>query len=400
MMKDPVTVPTGITYDRESIERWLFSSSNNVMMCPVTKQVIESDSDMMTPNITLRRLIQSWCTINASHGVDRIPTPKAPVSRSQIGRLVSLAGASAAQKVKCIKKLASFSKENDANKRCIESTAGAVDFLASVVVEFDHDDDQGLGFVDQFSASASDEALALLHGLQISESGLKALVNRNYEFVDSLTRVMRSGSYESRMYAVLLAKSMFEVADPLRIIGMRHEFFGEVVQVIRDQVSKQATKAALALLIELCPWGRNRIKAVQAGIVPVLIDLLLDSNERRPCEMSMAVMDVVCQSADGRAELVKHAAGLAVVSKKILRVSTLTTEKAVRVLLSVGKSSASTVVLQEMLQIGVVAKLCLMLQMESSRRAKDKAVELLRLHARVWKNSPCIPPSLVSSYPA
>ncbi|CAN1144130.1 E3 ubiquitin-protein ligase PUB22 [Linum perenne] len=202
------------------------------------------------------------------------------------------------------------------------------------------------------------------------------------------------------MYAVLLAKSMFEVADPLRIIGMRHEFFGEVVQVIRDQVSKQATKAALALLIELCPWGRNRIKAVQAGIVPVLIDLLLDSNERRPCEMSMAVMDVVCQSADGRAELVKHAAGLAVVSKKILRVSTLTTEKAVRVLLSVGKSSASTVVLQEMLQIGVVAKLCLMLQMESSRRAKDKAVELLRLHARVWKNSPCIPPSLVSSYPA
>ncbi|CAN1306629.1 E3 ubiquitin-protein ligase PUB22 [Linum perenne] len=387
-MKDPVTVPTGITYDRESIERWLFSSSNNVMMCPVTKQVIESGSDMMTPNITLRRLIQSWCTINASHGVDRIPTPKAPVSRSQIGRLVSLAGASAAQKVKCIKKLASFSKENDANKRCIESTAGAVDFLASVVVEY------------QFSASASDEALALLHGLQISESGLKALVNRNYEFVDSLTRVMRSGSYESRMYAVLLAKSMFEVADPLRIIGMRHEFFGEVVQVIRDQVSKQATKAALALLIELCPWGRNRIKAVQAGIVPVLIDLLLDSNERRPCEMSMAVMDVVCQSADGRAELVKHAAGLAVVSKKILRVSTVTTEKAVRVLLSVGKSSASTVVLQEMLQIGVVAKLCLMLQMESSRRAKDKAVELLRLHARVWKNSPCIPPSLVSSYPA
>ncbi|CAN0879359.1 E3 ubiquitin-protein ligase PUB22 [Linum grandiflorum] len=413
MMKDPVTVPTGITYDRDSIERWLFSGKNTT--CPVTKQVIvvsrdDNSSDLMTPNITLRRLIQSWCMLNASHGVDRIPTPKPPVSRSQIAKLVAAGPTmSAQQKMKCLKKLKSFAKENDANRRCIESTAGAVDFLASVVVEeFDDHDDKGeredvvgVSFVvDQFSVSASDEALSLLHGLQISESGLKALVNRNHEFVDSLARVMRSGSYESRTYAVSLAKSMFAVADPLRIIGVRNEFFGEVVQVIRDQVSRQATKAALSLLIELCPWGRNRIKAVHAGLVPVLVDLLLDSNERRPCEMAMAVLDLVCQCADGRAELVKHAAGLAVVSKKMLRVSSVVTEKAARVLLSVGKSSASTGVLQEMVQIGVVAKLCLVLQVESSHKAKDKAMELLRLHAKVWKNSPCIPPSLLYSYPA
>ncbi|CAK9146371.1 unnamed protein product, partial [Ilex paraguariensis] len=71
IMKDPVTVSTGITYDRESIEKWILSEKNSA--CPVTKQVI-SDSDL-TPNITLRRLIQSWCSINASYGIERFPTP-------------------------------------------------------------------------------------------------------------------------------------------------------------------------------------------------------------------------------------------------------------------------------------------------------------------------------------
>jgi hypothetical protein len=61
IMKDPVTVSTGITYDRESIEKWLISKKNKT--CPVTKQQLSDYTDL-TP--TLRRLIQAWCTLNAS----------------------------------------------------------------------------------------------------------------------------------------------------------------------------------------------------------------------------------------------------------------------------------------------------------------------------------------------
>ncbi|CAN0847522.1 E3 ubiquitin-protein ligase PUB23 [Linum grandiflorum] len=396
-MKDPVTLPTGITYDRDSIERWLFSNNNN-KTCPVTKQPIDDAAAALTPNIILRRLIQSWCTLNSSHGFERIPTPKPPITRSQISKILkSGINSSPPKQISCIKQLKSLAKESDANKRCIES-AGAVDFLASVVVA--NSDSVTAQFEE---GSPSEEALSLLHGLHLSQPVLKALVNNsknNNEFVDSLTRVMQRGTYESRAYAVLISKSIFEVANPLRIIGLSTDFFLELVQVIKDQISKQASKAALTLLVELCPWGRNRIKAVDAGAVSVLIDLLLDSGERRPCEVALSVLDVLCQCAEGRAEFLKHAAGMAVVSKKILRVSTAATEKAVRILMSIGKSSATPAVVQEMLQIGVVAKLCLVLQVESSLRAKDKAREVLRMHARVWKNSPCIPASLLCSYPA
>jgi transcriptional antiterminator Rof (Rho-off) len=53
-----------------------------------------------------------------------------------------------------------------------------------------------------------------------------------------------------------------------------------------------------------------------------------------------------------------------------------------------------------MLNVGVVAKLLLLLQVDSGERARAKAMELLRTHARVWKNSPCLQPHLKANYPS
>nr|CAN82979.1 hypothetical protein VITISV_023329 [Vitis vinifera] len=347
IMKDPVTVSTGITYDRESIEKWLFSGKNNT--CPATKQVLSADSDL-TPNHTLRRLIQAWCTLNASNGVERIPTPKIPINKVQIVKLLNDAKSPQLQ-MKCIGKLRALAAESDANKRCIES-AGAVEFLASIVSKanfttFEEESDKGLE-----SRSASSEALSILHYLQVSEAGLEKLVGKNGEFVGCL-----------------------------------------------DHISHQATKATLKLLIEVCPWGRNKVKAVEAGAVSILTELLLASSEKRACEMILTVLDQLCGCAEGRAELLKHAAGMAIVSKKILRVSHVASERAVKILYSISKFSATPSVLQEMSQLGVVAKLCLVLQVDCGSRTKEKSRDILRLHARAWKNSPCIPTNLLSSYP-
>lgn len=394
IMKDPVTVSTGITYDRESIEKWLFSGKNNT--CPATKQVLSADSDL-TPNHTLRRLIQAWCTLNASNGVERIPTPKIPINKIQIVKLLNDAKSPQLQ-MKCIGKLRALAAESDANKRCIES-AGAVEFLASIVSKanfttFEEESDKGLE-----SRSASSEALSILHYLQVSEAGLEKLVGKNGEFVGCLVRALQRGNYESRAYAVMLLSSMLQVADPIQLLALKPEFFVEAVQVLQDHISHQATKATLKLLIEVCPWGRNKVKAVEAGAVSILTELLLASSEKRACEMILTVLDQLCGCAEGRAELLKHAAGMAIVSKKILRVSHVASERAVRILYSISKFSATPSVLQEMSQLGVVAKLCLVLQVDCGSRTKEKTRDILRLHARAWKNSPCIPTNLLSSYP-
>ena len=152
-------------------------------------------------------------------------------------------------------------------------------------------------------------------------------------------------------------------------------------------------KAALKELFQLCSCRKNRVKVALAGGVNSLVQLLMDEEERRICEMAMVVLEQLCGCAEGRAELMKHPAGIAVVAKKAIRVSPLTTEKAVKILHSVAKFSA-----REMLHVGVVSKLCLILQSDCRSKTKEQVREILRANARVWRNSPCIPRLLQASY--
>ncbi|XP_073275965.1 E3 ubiquitin-protein ligase PUB23-like [Primulina huaijiensis] len=387
IMKDPVTISTGITYDRESIENWIFCLEKTT--CPVTKQLL-FDTEL-TPNITLRRLIQSWCVLHASQGVERLPTPKAPISRSQILKLLNDANSPDMQ-MNCLQRLKSISYQNQTNKRCME-TVGTAEFLAFLIVQKTLD-------LESESKQACEVALSILYNLQLSESGVKSISNQ--EFIEALSRIMQWGSYESRAYAVMLLDSILEVADPAQTVlsTINPECFSQCIQILKDEISQKATKATLKVLINICQWGRNRIKAVEAGAVNLLIDLLLDYSDKRACEMILVLLDLLCQCAEGRAELLNHSAGLAIVSKKILRVSQVASEKAVKILYSVSRFSATPGVLQDMLQIGVVAKLCLVLQVDCGIKIKERIREMLKLHSRAWRNSSCIPDNLICSYPS
>ncbi|GAB2225415.1 hypothetical protein Droror1_Dr00006207 [Drosera rotundifolia] len=79
LMTDPVTLSSGISYDRISIETWLESGK---LTCPVANQTLKSP--FSTPNHTLRKMIQDWSAANKAFGMERITTPKSPLSIDQI----------------------------------------------------------------------------------------------------------------------------------------------------------------------------------------------------------------------------------------------------------------------------------------------------------------------------
>lgn len=54
VMKDPVLTETGITYERQAIERWLDEHKND----PKTMQLV---SNKLVPNVVLRNMIDEWC---------------------------------------------------------------------------------------------------------------------------------------------------------------------------------------------------------------------------------------------------------------------------------------------------------------------------------------------------
>lgn len=434
LMRDPVTTSTGITYDRDNIEKWLVKFKNTT--CPVTKQELLTID--LTPNHNLRRLIQSWCIMNSSHGVERIPIPKPQVTKSNVLKLLKESMVSQEMQISCLRKLRSIAYASESNKKCLESY-GVVDFLASIImkkeVSFledseimisggdtllknltsdivspkDHSelyksscDNSQTPRVLEYFTKASDDALDILFHLNPSNEDLKKFVSEDELFLDSLLHFLKCGNYRSRAYAIMLLKSAFNVADPGQLIGAKQEYFKEILSFLNNKlISRQeATKAALKLLVKLCPWGRNRIKAIEVGGVSTLIELLLDTTERRSCELILSILHQLCSCAEGRAELLSHGAGIAIVSKKILRVSLVASDKGVRILSSISKYSATCKVLQEMLQVGVVSKLCLVIQVDSGSKTKEKAKEILRLHSRVWRDSSCLPPHLLSSYPS
>ncbi|KAJ8558427.1 hypothetical protein K7X08_005193 [Anisodus acutangulus] len=391
VMRDPVTISTGITYDRENIERWLFSCKHTT--CPITNQDLKFTD--LTPNHNLRRLIQSWCMLNSSNGIQRIPTPKPQVQKTYVVKILNEAQKCPDMQFNCLKRIRSMARANESNKKCLES-AGVVDFLASIMIKKKESE----------VSDASDKALNILFHLNPSDTELKRFItsrndHQDHQFLDSLLQFMKSGDVQSRTNAITLVRSTLNVADPAQLIGIQPVYFKSIVGILNDKVSQQATKEALKLLLELCPWGRNRIKASENGVVFTLIELLLDTNERRVCELILTALDHLCTCAEGRAELLSHGGGIAIVSKKILRVSHLASDRSVRILCSISKFSATCYnkVLQEMLVVGVVSKLCLVLQVDVSPKTKEKTKEILRLYSRVWRDSSCIPSHLLSSYP-
>ncbi|PKA61542.1 E3 ubiquitin-protein ligase PUB23 [Apostasia shenzhenica] len=387
IMRDPVTLSTGITYDRCSIERWLFSGRRAT--CPVTKQPLpDSGEGDLIPNHTLRRLIQSWCSANAASGVERFPTPRAPVGKAQLAALLAESQLQNSR-VQALRKLKKIVGESERNKQFVAADTGVIDFLVSIV--------SGKNEEEDYPSPAVDEAVSILHYLQMSDDRLTSLLEKSDgDLISSLTAVLRRSNWQSRAFAVLLIKSLIEASPTATIfIHLSEEFFQEVIRVLRDRVSYQAMKAAMKALYTVLPWGRNAAKAVSAGAVQVLIELLLDEPEKRVCETMLVLLDEMSRSGRGRAEIAGHAAGMAVVSKKILRVSPAASERAVRILYEISRHSATATekVIEEMVEVGVVSKLCLLLRTEvCSKRAREMAREILRMHSRVWRTSPCLSP--------
>lgn len=107
LMRDPVVGPTGITYDRAGIEAWLLAAGAGKTAaasstCPVTKGDLRADD--LVPNHALRRVIQAWCVANRCRGVERIPTPRVPVTPAQAGEVLGEveAAARAGDAARCV----------------------------------------------------------------------------------------------------------------------------------------------------------------------------------------------------------------------------------------------------------------------------------------------------------
>ncbi|TKY67015.1 E3 ubiquitin-protein ligase PUB23 [Spatholobus suberectus] len=382
IMEDPVTTVTGITYDRESIEQWLLKAKDCV--CPVTKQPLPRSSQYLTPNHTLRRLMQAWSPANTADGVDQTPTLKTPLSKIQLQKLVKGLEVPHSHQ-KSLEKLHALASQSERNRTCMAEAGVAKAVIKVINKNF-----------KEGNTTCIEEALRLVHLLWNNHNSMKTLVGGNLDFINSLTWVLKlhlndNNNIKMVNEAMPLLKLTIQVADSTLLGSLSLEFFKEVVSVLRKRaLSQQAIKSALHVLTETIPLGRNRKRIVEAGAVTELIELELEKPEKNMTELIFNLLAHLCSCADGREQFLRHPAGIAVVSKRVLRVSAATDDRAIHVFSVIAKFSASKEVVREMLRVGAVSKLCMVMQADCGAYLKEKARDILRLHSKVWNNSPCI----------
>ncbi|OIW08461.1 hypothetical protein TanjilG_03137 [Lupinus angustifolius] len=382
-MKDPVTAVTGITYDRESIEQWLLKSKN--CMCPVSMQPLPRSSEFLIPNHTLLRLIHAWCLANEAKRVDQILTSVIPLDKTHVQKLVrDLEVPHLYQSV--LERMIVLATESERNRMCMVEEGVTKTMVMLINKSF-----------KEGKTTCLEEVIKILRLLwntqTMAHSNMQPLIG---DFIKSLTWILKlkvDNNVKLVNKAMPLLKSTIEVYDSNRLGSLNIEFFREMVTVLRKKksLSQPAIKSALHVLIETCPLGRNRTKIVEAGAVKELIEIELEKPENKNItELVFNLLAHLCSCVEGRKQFLLHAAGIAMTSKRILRVSHATDDRAIHIFALIAKYSGSNEVVREMLRVGAVSKLCMVMQADCASYLKEKARDIVRLHSKVWNSSPCI----------
>ncbi|KAJ9162597.1 hypothetical protein P3X46_022357 [Hevea brasiliensis] len=373
LMKDPVTLSSGFTYDRSNIEAWLQAGN---FTCPVTNQILTSFD--LIPNHNIRKMIQDWCVENRNFGIQRIPTPKVPVSPTQVSEVLSNLAAStrSLDLYECLDlahKIKKWGNESERNRRCIVDN-GATAVLASTFDAF---------ATNSFERNANvlEEILSILNWMFPFdvESQIHLGSHNSLRCMLWFLECRDLSSKQNSITALIeLLSSDQKHAEALATIEGVNEI---LFRFIKDPICPKITKASLMVIFYLLshPSSSENIKSalVEMGMVSLLIEIIIDS-ENSTCERALGVFDKLCDCEEGREEAYSNALTWPVLVKKILRASEAATDYSVSSIWKLNKYGRKERVLVEVLQVGAFQKLVLLLQLGCVDETKEKATELLK----------------------
>ena len=372
LMCDPVTVSTGQTYDRTSIESWVATGNTT---CPVTRSPLTDFT--LIPNHTLRRLIQDWCVANRSFGVERIPTPKQPADPALVRSLLTQASSESNathSRLAALRRLRGLARDSDKNRSVI-SSLNVREILLHVV----------FSNADSESSELHHESLALLVMFPLAESECVSVVSEP-DRIAYLSRLLFHSSIEVQINSAALIEIVVagtRSPDLRAQVSNVDEIFEGVIAIMKNPIAlyPRALKIGVKALFALCLVKQTRHKAVAAGAAETLIDRLADF-EKCDAERALATIELLCRVPSGCAAFSEHALTVPLLVKIILKISDRATEYAAGALLSLCSSSEQSQT--DAVAAGVLTQLLLLVQSDCTDRAKRKAQLLLKLLRDSW----------------
>lgn len=385
VMRSPVSLCTGVTYDRASIQRWLDSGNTT---CPATMLPLPSTD--LTPNLTLRSLISHWSASAAS--CSPVAGSAAFFAGPSPAALVRQVASSGADPSAALRELAAYLSDDDVDefeKNALVGAGSAAETVASVLRR------KG----EQISVAGVEAAVRVLAAI-VALDGIEDANKRRVAAglaVDaaasaaSLARVLRGGSgLEARIDAARLAEFLLANAGAEAKVAMAEssELVAELVRLVgpvdeKGGLDKKAMDTGLSCLAAIAGSRRSaRADMVRLGAVPAAARALHATTEPSSSAKALRILESAVGCAEGRAALCKDAEQtVPAVLDKMMKSGRDGAEAAVAVLWAVchkykDRRAAEAAAASE----GGLTRLILLLQSGCSAAARQMALELLKIY--------------------
>lgn len=304
VMRDPVILSSGHTYDRNSIAKWINSGHHT---CPKSGQRLIHTA--LIPNFALKSLIQQWCQENKvpvndptsllsegnnskknlnENAVDQVSTNQGSTDSVKMTAeflVGKLATGSADIQMKAAYELRLLAKSGMNNRRII-AEAGAIPFLVTL-----------LGSND---SRIQENAVTALLNLSIFDNNKILIMAAGA--VENIIVVLESGkSMEARENAAAAIFSLSMVDECKVTIGTHPRAIPALIGLLKEGTATGKRDAATALF-NLAVYKHNKASIVHAGAVTLLIELLMD-DKAGITDDALAVLALLLGCSQGLEEI-------------------------------------------------------------------------------------------------
>ncbi|XP_065004788.1 U-box domain-containing protein 16-like isoform X2 [Musa acuminata AAA Group] len=378
LMRDPVVVATGQTYDRESIDRWIGSGHAT---CPKSGQALPYLE--LLPNRALKNLIARWCRDNnlAYDVADTITstsdrqddadgvtagTNKAALEAARmtasflVEELATAPSTEAAHRL--VHELRLLAKHGSDN-RALVAEAGAIPLLLPLLRSAD--------------AGLQVNAVTALLNLSILEANKRRIMHADGA-VDGVVHVLAEGTtWRAKENAAATVLSLCSVHSYRRRLARHPRMVEVLVQMARDGPAS-AKKDAMAAILSLAGDRENTGRLVEGGVVAAALET---AGEPEVAEEASAVLAAVARR--GGAEAVAEAEGAVARLVGVLRRgSDWARESAAAALVAVCRRTGASIV-AELAAVPGIEWVIWELMGAGTERARRKAAALSRI-CRRW----------------
>jgi hypothetical protein len=269
LMRDPVVMATGQTYDRESIALWIESGHNT---CPKTGQALVHTS--LIPNQALKNLIAMWCrelkipfeTAGDNNRTNGVIKNKAALEATKMTASFLVNKMSASQSMEAVNgviyELRTLAKSNSDSRACI-AEAGAIPVLARYLGS-----DVGVG-----SLNLQVNAVTAMLNLSILEAN-KTRIMENGKALNGVIEVLRTGAtWEAKGNAAATIFSLSCVHSHRKLLGRKTRVIKGLMDLAKSGPPGPKRDALVAIL-NLAGDREAARRLVEEGVVDVVKEII------------------------------------------------------------------------------------------------------------------------------